>query len=54
MMEALRSMRATDVGYALAENEVLDEMVNALEGLIQVARGLFGTSAWFDGADGSI
>ncbi|KAB5593121.1 Fusaric acid resistance-like protein [Ceratobasidium theobromae] len=52
MMEALRSMRATDVGYALAENEVLDEMVNVLEGLIQVARGLFGTSAWFDGADG--
>lgn len=52
MMDTLRAeARATDVGYAMAENEVLVEMVSALEGLVQVARGLFGTSEWLHGVD---
>lgn len=52
MMDTLRAeARATDVGYAMAENEVLVEMVSALEGLVQVARGLFGTSALLHGVD---
>ncbi|CAE6439049.1 unnamed protein product [Rhizoctonia solani] len=52
LMEALQSeARATDIGYAMAENEVIEEMVRAVEGLVQVTRGLFGTSAWLNGFD---
>ncbi|CAE6509045.1 unnamed protein product, partial [Rhizoctonia solani] len=52
LMETLQSeARATDIGYAMAENEVIEEMVRAVEGLVQVTRGLFGTSAWLSGAD---
>ncbi|KAJ1309455.1 hypothetical protein OPQ81_006231 [Rhizoctonia solani] len=43
--------RATDIGYVMAENEVIEEMVRAVEGLVQVTRGLFGTSAWLSGVD---
>jgi hypothetical protein len=50
LMEALQDTpRATDVGYAVAENEVLEEMVEALEVLIGVTRALFGTSSWLEG-----
>ncbi|KAH7318023.1 hypothetical protein B0J17DRAFT_686599 [Rhizoctonia solani] len=52
LMDALQSeARATDIGYAMAENEVIEEMVRAVEGLVQVTRGLFGTSAWLNGVD---
>lgn len=48
-MEALEdSPRATDVGYAIAENEVYDELIDALETLITVSRELFGTHAWLE------
>ncbi|CAE6417908.1 unnamed protein product [Rhizoctonia solani] len=43
--------RATDIGYVMAENEVIEEMVRAVEGLVQVTRGLFGTSAWLNVVD---
>ncbi|GAB1518014.1 hypothetical protein RhiTH_001071 [Rhizoctonia solani] len=47
LMNKLQSeARATDIGYAMAENEVIEEMVHAVEGLVQITRGLFGTSAW--------
>ncbi|KAG9105867.1 hypothetical protein FRC07_009074 [Ceratobasidium sp. 392] len=42
--------RATDIGYAVAEQEVREEMIEALEVLIEVTRALFGTSAWLEGA----
>ncbi|EUC59435.1 fusaric acid resistance-like protein [Rhizoctonia solani AG-3 Rhs1AP] len=52
LMGALQSeARATDIGFAMAENEVIEEIVRAVEGLVQVARGLFGTSAWLNGVD---
>ncbi|CUA71591.1 hypothetical protein RSOLAG22IIIB_09680 [Rhizoctonia solani] len=52
LMEILQSeARATDIGYAMAENEVIEEIVRAVEGLVQVTRGLFGTSAWLNGVD---
>ncbi|KAL5635301.1 hypothetical protein ACGC1H_004175 [Rhizoctonia solani] len=52
LMGTLQSeARATDIGFAMAENEVIEEMVHAVEGLVQVTRGLFGTSAWLNGAD---
>jgi hypothetical protein len=52
VMEALQDApRATDIAYAVAENEVLEEMVEALEKLISVTRELFGTNAWlFEGS----
>ncbi|CAE6444637.1 unnamed protein product [Rhizoctonia solani] len=52
MMDALRgATRATDVAYAIAENEVYDELIDALETLITITRELFGTNAWLmDGA----
>ncbi|EUC59436.1 fusaric acid resistance-like protein [Rhizoctonia solani AG-3 Rhs1AP] len=52
MMDALQSApRATDVAYAIAENEVYDELIDALEHLIIITRELFGTNAWLlDGA----
>ncbi|CAE6436535.1 unnamed protein product [Rhizoctonia solani] len=52
LMDTLQSeARATDVGYAMAENEVIEEMVRAVEGLVQVTRALFGTRAWLNGVD---
>ncbi|KAG8735520.1 hypothetical protein FRC10_010422 [Ceratobasidium sp. 414] len=52
MMEALQDApRATDIAYAVAENEVLEEMIEGLENLISVTRELFGTSQWlFEGS----
>ncbi|KAH7318022.1 Fusaric acid resistance protein family-domain-containing protein [Rhizoctonia solani] len=52
MMDSLQSApRATDVAYAIAENEVYDELIDALEHLITITRELFGTNAWLlDGA----
>ncbi|CAE6336575.1 unnamed protein product [Rhizoctonia solani] len=51
LMNRLQSeARATDIGYAMAENEVIEEMVRVVEGLVQVTRGLFGTSAWLSDA----
>ncbi|KAG8705778.1 hypothetical protein FRC11_008787, partial [Ceratobasidium sp. 423] len=52
MMDTLQSApRATDVAYAIAENEVYDELIDALETLITITRELFGTNAWLlDGA----
>ena len=49
VMERLQDAPRTDMGYAVAENEVLEEMVEALESLIEIARALFGTSSWLDG-----
>ncbi|CAE6441134.1 unnamed protein product [Rhizoctonia solani] len=47
MMDTLQSApRATDVAYAIAENEVYDELIDALETLITITRELFGTNAW--------
>ncbi|KAJ1309456.1 hypothetical protein OPQ81_006232 [Rhizoctonia solani] len=47
MMDALQSTpRATDVAYAIAENEVYEELIDALENLITITRELFGTNAW--------
>lgn len=52
MMESLQDApRATDIGYAIAESEVLDEMVEALETLTTITRELFGTNTWL--MDGS-
>ncbi|KAH7318018.1 hypothetical protein B0J17DRAFT_686585 [Rhizoctonia solani] len=52
LMDTLQSeARATDIGYAMAENEVIEEMVRAVEGLVQVTRELFGTRAWLKGVD---
>ncbi|CAE6510233.1 unnamed protein product [Rhizoctonia solani] len=52
LMDALQSKaRATDIGYAMAENEVIQEVVHAVEGLVRVTRELFGTRAWLDGVD---
>ncbi|KDN37443.1 hypothetical protein RSAG8_10178, partial [Rhizoctonia solani AG-8 WAC10335] len=42
--------RATDIGYAMAENEVIEEVVRTVEGLVRVTRDLFGTRA-LDGVD---
>ncbi|CAE6420306.1 unnamed protein product [Rhizoctonia solani] len=52
MMDSIQSVpRATDVAYAIAENEVYDELIDALEHLITITRELFGTNAWLlDGA----
>ncbi|CAE6538098.1 unnamed protein product [Rhizoctonia solani] len=52
MMDTIQSApRATDVAYAIAENEVYDELIDALEQLITITRELFGTNAWLlDGA----
>ncbi|KAG9074349.1 hypothetical protein FRC06_010762 [Ceratobasidium sp. 370] len=50
LMEVLQDVpRATDIGYAVAEQEVREEMIEALEVLIEVTRALFGTSAWLEG-----
>ncbi|KAG8716920.1 hypothetical protein FRC09_015010 [Ceratobasidium sp. 395] len=50
LMEVLQDVpRATDIGYAVAEQEVREEMIEALEMLIEVTRALFGTSAWLEG-----
>ncbi|KAG8691597.1 hypothetical protein FRC08_010124, partial [Ceratobasidium sp. 394] len=44
LMEVLQDVpRATDIGYAVAEQEVREEMIEALEVLIGVTRALFGT-----------
>ncbi|CAE6374492.1 unnamed protein product [Rhizoctonia solani] len=52
LMDALQSQgRATDIGYAMAENEVIDEMVRTVEGLVKITRDLFGTRAWLNGVD---
>ena len=52
MMEALQDVpRATDIAYAVAENEVLEEMVDALDNLILVTRELFGTDEWLESCD---
>ncbi|KAF8710760.1 Fusaric acid resistance protein-like, partial [Rhizoctonia solani] len=52
MMDALQSTtRATDVAYAIAENEVYEELIDAIEVLITITRELFGTNRWLsDGA----
>ncbi|QRV99790.1 fusaric acid resistance-like protein [Ceratobasidium sp. AG-Ba] len=52
VMEAVHNApRATDIAYAVAENEVLEEMIEALENLISVTRELFGTNQWlFEGS----
>ncbi|KAF8746407.1 Fusaric acid resistance protein-like [Rhizoctonia solani] len=52
MMDALQSTtRATDVAYAIAENEVYEELIDAIEMLITITRELFGTNRWLsDGA----
>ncbi|KAF8758278.1 Fusaric acid resistance protein-like [Rhizoctonia solani] len=49
--KAYLSGRATDIGYAMAENEVIDEMVRTVEGLVKITRDLFGTRAWLNGVD---
>ncbi|KAF8682375.1 Fusaric acid resistance protein-like [Rhizoctonia solani] len=47
MMDALQSTtRATDVAYAIAENEVYEELIDAIEMLITITRELFGTNRW--------
>ncbi|CCO31020.1 hypothetical protein BN14_05054 [Rhizoctonia solani AG-1 IB] len=52
LMDTLQSQgRATDIGYAMAENEVIEEMVRNVEGLVKVTRDLFGTRAWLNGVD---
>ncbi|KAF8599056.1 hypothetical protein BDV93DRAFT_477885 [Ceratobasidium sp. AG-I] len=52
MMESLQDApRATDIAYAVAENEVLEEMVDALDNLILVTRELFGTDEWLESCD---
>ncbi|KAG8713378.1 hypothetical protein FRC09_018788 [Ceratobasidium sp. 395] len=43
--------RATDIAYVVAENEVLEEMIEALENLMSVTKELFGTNQWlFEGS----
>ncbi|QRV99791.1 fusaric acid resistance-like protein [Ceratobasidium sp. AG-Ba] len=55
MMEVLQdSVGATDIGYAVAEHEVLESIVETLDGLISVTRALFGTHAWLEGGGQSI
>ncbi|CAE6336631.1 unnamed protein product [Rhizoctonia solani] len=52
LMDTLQSQgRATDIGYAMAENEVIEEMVRTVESLVKVTRDLFGTRAWLNGVD---
>lgn len=48
VMERMQDAPMADMGYAVAENEVLEEIVEALERLIEIARALFGTSSWLD------
>ncbi|QRV85726.1 fusaric acid resistance-like protein [Ceratobasidium sp. AG-Ba] len=55
MMEVLQdSVGATDIGYAVAEHEVLESIVETLDGLTSVTRALFGTHAWLEGGGQSI
>ncbi|CUA73277.1 Protocadherin alpha-C1 [Rhizoctonia solani] len=41
----------TDVGHAMAENEVMEQVACTVDGLVQVARELFGTRIWLEGVD---
>lgn len=52
VMESLQDApRATDIAYAVAENEVMEEMIDALDNLILVTRELFGTDEWLESYD---
>ncbi|CAE6514377.1 unnamed protein product [Rhizoctonia solani] len=41
----------TDIGHAMAENEVMEQVACAVGGLVEVARELFGTRVWLEGVD---
>ncbi|CAE6442935.1 unnamed protein product [Rhizoctonia solani] len=40
-----------DVGHAMAENEVMEQVACTVDGLVQVARELFGMRMWLEGVD---
>lgn len=40
------SVKGISLAYSVAEGEVMRDMVDTIEGLLELCRQLFGTSAW--------